>query len=162
MLHRSERTQDHLCISARELYALHQRRTSLTKKEKNYKMLHMGNTCEMFSAAYQEHKLECPKCLPHLQFGYKAEKHFVRRRPFNAGTAVSVQNEQRKMYEEMQTDSPGPKNVKPSLGIWVAFMYNLFVGTTLKEIFLVLNCPAPFYLGLQHNGSKVGPMMVKV
>uniref|UniRef100_K1PRT2 Mutator-like transposase domain-containing protein n=1 Tax=Magallana gigas TaxID=29159 RepID=K1PRT2_MAGGI len=60
----------------------------------------------------------------------------------------------------MQTDNRCPKTAKPNISLWVALMDNPIMGTSLQEIFLALNCPAPFYTGLQRNGGKVGPRMV--
>lgn len=135
-----------------------------SKQEQNsYRMLHMGKTCEMFNTAYQQHKLQSPKCPTYLEFDFDAEqqkgvcwKETLKCRYCN------FRSGQNNLYEEMQTDSRGPKTAKPNISLWVALMDNPIMGTSLQEIFLALNCPAPSYTGLQRNGGKVGPRMVEM
>uniref|UniRef100_K1QL72 Mutator-like transposase domain-containing protein n=1 Tax=Magallana gigas TaxID=29159 RepID=K1QL72_MAGGI len=135
-----------------------------SKQEQNsYRMLHMGKTCEMFNTAYRQHRLQSPKCTTFLEFDFEAEhqkgvcwKETLKCRYCN------FRSGQNNLYEEMQTDSRGPKTAKPNISLWVALMDNPIMGTSLQEIFLAPNCPAPSYTGLQRNGGKVGPRMVEM
>ena len=82
-----------------------------SKQEQNsYRMLHMGKTCEMFNTAYQQHKLQSPKCPTYLEFDFDAEqqkgvcwKETLKCRYCN------FRSGQNNLYEEMQTDSQCPK-----------------------------------------------------
>lgn len=54
------------------------------------------------------------------------------------------------------------KTAKPNIGLWVALVDNPIMGTTLQEIFMAVNCPAPSYTGLHYSASKVGPHIVNM
>lgn len=72
----------------------------------------------------------------------------------------TYRTESTKLFEEVETGLRGLNAGKPNLSVWAALLDNLIKGTTLKDVFMVLNCPAPSYSGLQCNANKVGPLIV--
>lgn len=72
----------------------------------------------------------------------------------------TYRTESTKLFEEVETGLRGLNAGKPNLSLWAALLDNLIKGTTLKDVFMVLNCPAPSYSGLQCNANKVGPLIV--
>uniref|UniRef100_A0A8W8P2J5 Uncharacterized protein n=1 Tax=Magallana gigas TaxID=29159 RepID=A0A8W8P2J5_MAGGI len=80
------------------------------------------------------------------------KKKFTGNRPLNACTATSGHNKIICRKKCRQTASV-QRLLKPNISLWVALMENPIMGTTLQEIFLVLNCPALSYSGLQFSWS---------
>lgn len=126
-----------------------------------YRLLHAGKTCEMTNKAFHLHQQASPNCRTNLQFDFDAEQQ---RRVCWKETLrcmyCTYRTESTKLFEEVETGLRGLNAGKPNLSVWAALLDNLIKGTTLKYVFMVLNCPAPSYSGLQCNANKVGPLIV--
>lgn len=128
-----------------------------------YRLLHAGKTCDMFNAAYHMHMLQSPNCPTNLQFDFEREKQKgVCWKETLKCIYCNFHSESTKLYEETESETRGAKTAKPNIGLWVALMDNPIMGTTLQEIFMALNCPAPSYTGLHYTASKVGPQIVNM
>ena len=128
-----------------------------------YRLLHINKTCDMFNSAYRQHREESPDCPTYLKFDFQQERQKgVCWKETLRCESCGFQSERNKLYEELTTPNRGAKTAKPNIGLWVALMDNPIMGTTLQEIFMALNTPAPSYSGLQYTANKVGPMLVQM
>ena len=133
-----------------------------TEEGNTYRLLHVNKTCDMFNTAYRQHREQSPGCPTKLQFDFQKEQQKgVCWKETLRCELCGFCSDRTKLYEELTTQSRGAKTAKPNIGLWVALMDNPIMGTTLQEIFLSLNTPAPSYSGLQYTANKVGPMLVQ-
>lgn len=136
--------------------------TATPSPENNtYRLLHAGKTCEMFNKAFHLHQQASPNCPTNLQFDFNAEQQRgVCWKETLRCMYCTFRTESTKLFEEVETGLRGPNAAKPNISLWAALLDNPIMGTTLQEVFMALNCPAPSNSGLQYNANKVGPRIV--
>uniref|UniRef100_K1RHW8 Uncharacterized protein n=1 Tax=Magallana gigas TaxID=29159 RepID=K1RHW8_MAGGI len=131
------------------------------KEQNSYRMVHIGKTSKIFNAANLKHKQLTALRALNSTLKLNDKKKFTGNRPLNACTATSGQN--KIVCRKKCRQAAGVQTqLKPNISLWVAFIENPIMGTTLQEIFLAFNCPALSYTGLQCSGSNNGPMMVEM
>jgi len=127
-----------------------------------YRIVNPQKTAEMFNKAMKDHKTHDFSCTGDLIWDHMGEVQW--------GLAWKVKltciqchftSELCKLYDEVETDKPGPNPATINYGVHVGLSHTSIGSTETCNLLLSMNIPSPAVSGLQKNANIVGQKLIQ-